>query len=73
MVDNVHNNNIKINLLVSPEDGSVEFIGLPKQFQYPLNLFDDKEKLANPLLVLQAAIRDAEQGLVAKKEGIQIQ
>jgi hypothetical protein len=36
-------------------------------------LFDDKEKLANPLLVLQAAIRDAEQGLVAKKEGIQIQ
>jgi hypothetical protein len=70
MVDNTHNTNITINLVVQPEDGSVEFVGLPKQFQYPMNMFDDKEKLANPLLVLQAAIRDAEQGLVAKKEGI---
>jgi hypothetical protein len=70
MVDNTHNTNITINLVVQPQDGSVEFEGLPKQFQYPMNMFDDKEKLANPLLVLQAAIRDAEQGLVAKKEGI---
>lgn len=30
MVDNVHNNNITITLTVSPEDESVEFVGLPK-------------------------------------------
>jgi len=52
MVDNTHNTNITINLVVQPEDGAVEFVGLPKQFQYPMNMFDDKEKLANPLLVL---------------------
>lgn len=37
--------------------GEVEFTGLPQKCQYSLNSFSNKEKLENPLTVLQSVIR----------------
>jgi hypothetical protein len=57
--DSIANISHKV-LLVEGENGMVRFEGIPKKFEYELNLFKDEELRANPLLALQSMIRAAE-------------
>jgi len=46
--------------MVVDKDGTVNFEGLPAQFEYNMNTFSDEEKKNGPLDCLSAAIRERE-------------
>jgi len=55
--------------MVTDSNGKVTFDGLPAQYANPLNAFSDEELRTNPLICLQALIRNAE-GFDPKTDGV---